>query len=258
LKTDSLSEILIAYNLRAVLYFDSIDSTNKYAKENNLPSGSLIIAAEQTKGRGRFDREWESEKGSNILLTIVKSIRTEYPALINFYASYIVYKTLTDLYTAGDNSFALKWPNDILLDGRKICGILTELKNIKTDRKKFYIGIGINVNQLKFSESIRNKSTSLVKHFNRKSDISDLIARIIKNFCENIKLAFDYSSLTEIWRKAAKLEGKRVEFRLNDTTEAHSGVITGIKDDGAIEIESDTLVGVRKKSVYYSGEISFI
>ncbi len=240
------------------MYFDSIDSTNKYARDNNIPSDCLIIAGEQTKGRGRFDRIWESEKGTNILLTIAKSFRIKHSALINFYASYIVYKTLTELFGDGENRFELKWPNDILLGGKKICGILTELRNINSDEKKFYIGIGINVNQNEFSESINNKTTSLAKYFNRKSDISDLIAHIMKNFFENIQLAFDFSSLTETWRITAKLEGKRVEYRLNDTAEAHSGVISGIKDDGGIEIESDALVGNRKKSVYYSGEISFI
>jgi len=256
--TDYLSKVLVKSDLRAVLYFDSIDSTNKYARENNIPSDCLIIADEQIKGRGRFDRVWESEKGTNILLTIVKSFRIKYPALINFYASYIVYKTLTEFYDDTVGQFALKWPNDILLGGKKICGILTELRNINSEEKKFYIGVGINVNQEKFSESINNKTTSLAKYFKRKSDISDLIAHIIKNFYKNIKLAFDISILMETWRKTAKLEGKLVEFRLNDTAEALSGVITGIKDDGGIEIEPDTMVGVKKKSIYYSGEISFI
>jgi BirA family transcriptional regulator, biotin operon repressor / biotin---[acetyl-CoA-carboxylase] ligase len=124
--------------LEDIIYFEELDSTNIFAKVNNTPSDVLVITSNQISGRGRFERKWGSEKDKDITMTLIKSfdINNQNLHLINFYISYCILQTLNKHCIESHNKFSLKWPNDLLLNGKKVCGILTDVSNINSKFKK--------------------------------------------------------------------------------------------------------------------------
>ena len=152
--------------IRGAIFFDEIESTNEYAKKHDLPNNTLLITDKQTKGHGRFCRNWESSPGKDLTFSLIKkfTIGIDEVHLINFYTSYIIFDSLKNSYPESHTkNLFLKWPNDILLNGKKISGILTDVKDLRSVVKKFIIGAGINVNCNEFSDEVKNKATSLFK-----------------------------------------------------------------------------------------------
>jgi BirA family transcriptional regulator, biotin operon repressor / biotin---[acetyl-CoA-carboxylase] ligase len=261
MKIQLIKESLLNLGLKDVIYFSQLPSTNKYAKENNIDSDNLILTSFQYEGRGRFDRIWESLEDTNITFTLVKSIKL--PArkvfIMNFYMSYIVLKAIKDIFPDYlQNNFSLKWPNDLLFKDKKFGGILSELININEEEKKFIIGVGINVNQKEFSNSIINKATSLRLETGIIFELEDLLLRIVREFYENIFLLKDTDELIKTWKRNSNVINKEVRFRkTSDNTEIR-GLISDIMNDGGIKIETTDEFNTKNFTVYYTGEISFI
>ena len=150
---------------RRIEYYEELESTNTEALRlalEDAPEGTVVIADGQSEGRGRLDRIWESPPSMNLYLSVV--LRPDIPAASASLIPLAVGVAVADLisrYCPG--RVRLKWPNDVLLDGRKICGILTEMRT-RADRVHFIIvGIGVNINmrKLDFSREIRETATSL-------------------------------------------------------------------------------------------------
>ena len=135
----------------SIVHFDTLDSTNDECKRNYRAyrNQSVIVTKTQTKGRGRFDRVWESEKD----LTFSILYKEKKPSLLIF--------PLAIVYTLQSHEInaMIKWPNDILIDGKKVCGMLMETMYEGTKQNAFIVGIGINLS--KKSEALANKSTYL-------------------------------------------------------------------------------------------------
>ncbi len=144
---------------RNIEYFKTVKSTNTVAKENEYTDGTLIIAEEQTTGRGRMGREWVSESKTGIYMSIVLTpkISAEKISLLTLIAGISICEALEEVC---NTSFKIKWPNDIVADGKKICGILTE-GVISKNSIKAIVGIGINVNNISFGNNLTDKATSL-------------------------------------------------------------------------------------------------
>lgn len=253
---------LKSLGVKKVLYFDSIDSTNNYAKTCKDEDDLLIIAGYQSSGKGRLNRIWESEKGKNITLTLLKSFNVQSPHLINFYTSYIVQRTLKEHINKhiGCNAdlVSLKWPNDILLNGNKTGGILSELLDINESPKKFIIGIGINVNQENFSEGISNKAISLKKHFNKNSNLHEIVRSLIYQFYANLVLLGQNDILMELWRLNCCMIDRKVKFRQTHLNEEIEGKVIDVCNDGGIKIKTSENSNSKNISTFYTGEISFI
>jgi len=253
-----------SYGVQKILYLDSVESTNNYAKTLAGEDNVLIIAKQQLAGRGRFNREWKSEKYKNITFSLVKLLNIKDVHLVNFYTSYIVQRAMKEYMfnlfpdTNTDEIFKLKWPNDILLKGKKVSGILSEIISFNDTPKKFIIGIGINVNQETFPEDISHKAISLYNYFNTEIPVYDLINTIIKYFYENITLLEQGDILMELWRMNSDIDGKNVRFRTNDKEDEISGQIIGVQDDGSIKIKISDNSNSKNIYTFYSGEISFI
>lgn len=254
--------LLSSYGVKKVLYLDSTESTNKFAKEQMNEDDSLIITGYQIAGRGRFERVWKSEKNMNITLSIVKSFDIKDVHLVNFYTSYIIHRALKEfVYLNVKNytdEFRLKWPNDIMLKGKKIGGILTELVNVNESPKKFIIGVGLNINQEIFPEDISNKAISLKSCFQKNFDLNEIIYSIIKYFYENLPLLDQGEILMELWRLNADIEGKNVRFVQSGSKGEITGQILEIQDDGGIKIKISDNINSKNICTFYSGEISFI
>ena len=170
--------------------FESIDSTNEEAKrrgEAGAPDGSVYVADNQTSGKGRRGRTWISPAGEDIFFTIL--LRPELPlssvSMITLVAASAVSEAI-DKVTGLDSK--IKWPNDIVLNRKKVCGILTEM-NMEIDSVAYVVvGIGINVNRMEFREDIADMATSLKKESGHTVERAALLSEILSAFFRDYKL----------------------------------------------------------------------
>lgn len=161
------------------IILDKIDSTNEYAKRivKDVDENVLIIANSQTNGRGTHGRNWYSEEGQNILMSfLIKDIK-DYKRIdgITLEIGKIIHEILSSKF---DLNFEIKLPNDILCNGKKICGILCESSITNNKINYLIIGIGLNVNQTDFNEEIKDIATSLKNELEYDIDKKWLIERI--------------------------------------------------------------------------------
>lgn len=146
------------------IYLEKTDSTNTYLK--NIPSpelthGTVVLADHQVKGRGQYERIWEAEPFKNLTFTIAFRPKTsERLNLLSLAVAYSISRVLSDYV---DKQVFLKWPNDILIEGKKVGGLLTECTFNGSKPDRVLIGFGLNVGQTQFSDEIEKKTTSLNK-----------------------------------------------------------------------------------------------
>ncbi len=222
------------------LYFDILDSTNEKAKRmlrnKEISSDTLIRALEQSSGKGRLGRSWLSKKGEGLYLSIIKEVDiNKNPSILTVAAAIAVFKSLESFDV---KDLGIKWPNDILIGSKKLCGILSEL--IEVDGRFFaIIGIGINVNNKSFSEDLTTKATSLFLE-NVYIDMMDLM--------DNLELSFEevYNKVSDRWNLEKIVNflndhligiGNTVEFNYKGTK--FLGIIDGINADGSLRIISE-------------------
>lgn len=236
-------------------YFEEINSTSTYAKEiatKGCESGTLIISELQLDGRGRLGRNWESPKGSGIWMSLVLK-----PDLAPTKASKITQITAAAVVLAINKIYKLdakiKWPNDVVVDGKKICGILTEMNAELNHINYVVVGIGVNVNAENFPSDLEEKATSIARITSEKSNRIPLIGQILKSF-ETLYIKYledyDFTEILEINKKCSATIGKEVVVtRRNDVVK---GFAYDLNDEGELLIrkEDDKI-----ETVYY-GEVS--
>ena len=171
--------------LQYLIEFDEIDSTNNYLKNNykTLPNFTSVKASFQTAGRGQFNRHWESNKGENLLFSLL--IKKDLPFLnhdINPIIVSAIINTLDEFNI--DGTFV--YPNDIYVGNNKIAGILIETKYENNDLEYMIIGLGVNVNQVSFKTE---QATSIKQQLNKDIEINYLLKRILKHLSNNVFLA---------------------------------------------------------------------
>lgn len=168
-------------------YFDEIDSTQAEAKRNveKYKNGTVIIADMQTAGRGTHGRVWHT-KTDNIAMTIILKPEININKLEGFTVAIAenIRQSIKELYGI---DLEIKLPNDLLLNGKKICGILTEVVTIKEIVKEIFIGIGFNVNEKEFSSDISNIATSLYKETKQVYCREDIICKILENIEQELE-----------------------------------------------------------------------
>lgn len=227
---------------------DVISSTNEFIKEQyeSLDNYTVVTAKYQTSGRGRMTRIWESNDSDNILMSLlIKEFKERTDLnLLSLVASMSVHKFLSKYV----NNLYVKWPNDILVDNKKICGILLEGK-MNNNSKMIVIGIGININQTTFNEDINHLTTSLKKELNEDFDINlltlelaEILVNDIEEFLNGSNIFLDYikSNLYGI--------NKQIEYTRNNTL--CEGIILDIHTDGRLIVkENDQILCIN------SGEI---
>ncbi len=239
-----------------ILHFDTIDSTNTKAKELaalDQEEGIVVIAEEQTRGRGRLGRNWISPKGKGVWMSIIlrPDIDPKDASKITQIGAAAVYKSIKEL---GINTY-IKWPNDIVLNGKKVCGILTEMSGELNRVNYVVIGIGINANISKeeFSEDIMETATSLKQEKENYIDRKLLVGKILNNF-ESLYLELieenTIKQAIKICKEASILIGK--EIRILSRNSEEKGRVLDITDEGELLVENEN--GTIKKII--SGEIS--
>lgn len=149
---------------RNLVFLDMVDSTNTRAKqlaEAGAPDGTLVVAETQSSAKGRRGRSWMAPSGSGVWFSLLlrPKIAPEHASMLTLVAAMAVEKGIRDL--AGIEG-RIKWPNDIVIEGKKICGILTEMSADMDDVNHVVVGIGINANIREFPKELRDKATSLL------------------------------------------------------------------------------------------------
>jgi BirA family transcriptional regulator, biotin operon repressor / biotin---[acetyl-CoA-carboxylase] ligase len=171
-----------------IVFLPEIPSTNSYAmhllKNVNLAEGTLVHTANQTQGKGQWDKRWSSEPSSNLTASVILK-----PSFIDLKKQFFLYQiaalacydTITDLLDNGQFDIKIKWPNDILVNRKKVAGILIE-NNIQPGRINWsVVGIGMNVNQVSFPEHLNAGSLKLAsgKDFE--------VNKVMNLLCENLE-----------------------------------------------------------------------
>lgn len=168
---------------KKIEYFKEISSTHKYAKEIASQvenDGKLIIAELQTAGIGTKGRTWYTGKSKNIAMTIILKLKCKISELegLTVKIAKCMQKAVYDLYKY---KLEIKEPNDLILNNKKICGILTEINTISEKINYLLISLGFNVNEDEFSEETKNIATSLKKEFEKEFIREDIIIKFIEN-----------------------------------------------------------------------------
>lgn len=230
-----------SYIGKQIVYFNSIDSTNNEAKKlasSGCSEGIVIISEEQTMGRGRLGRNWVSPKFKGIWMSIVlrPDIDPMNVAKITQVGAAAVLKAIKE---QGINAY-IKWPNDIVLNNKKVCGILTEMSGEINNVNYVVMGIGINVNIDKedFPEEIEEIATSLKIEEGKSIERKALVASILNNLEELYKEFIkneDIKTSIDICRENSILIGKSVRIiNRNDEIQAQA---LDLSDDGKLIVK---------------------
>lgn len=165
-----------------IIFYNEIDSTQEDAKRrlNDLSNGTIIIADKQINGKGTKGKVWYTNNG-NIAMTIILKPKCKIERLSNLTIriAEIMIDAICNIYKC---QLEIKKPNDILLNNKKICGILTESKSLGDDVESILIGIGLNVNEIKFENQLEEIATSLKKEFKKEFNREEIIVEFIEMF----------------------------------------------------------------------------
>lgn len=228
---------------RNIEYYESCGSTQNLAHDGaqaGAPDGTLIISEEQTAGKGRLSRPWNSaaQKGIWMSLIVRPSLMPQQAPQMTLVAAVAIVRAIENI--AGIEA-TIKWPNDIMLNSRKITGILTELQSEPDRVKAIILGIGMNVNQDEedFPLELKEIATSLKIACGRHIDRAKLIAEIL-GFIELYTKMYEkhgFGPIKLLWEGYSNISGKRIRaVMLNETVE---GTALGISEEGLLELQLD-------------------
>lgn len=232
-------------------YFETIDSTNMYAGKiaNKSPEGTVVIANEQTKGKGRTGRRWISKEEEGLYFSLILK-----PEIAIVKASFLTQLAGAALVSAFENmgiDAKIKWPNDVILNGKKIAGILTEM-SAEIDRI-FYIviGIGINLYNENFDDEIKEKASSLLKE-GYKVSRKDFLQEFFKEFEAMYRefLCDNRNEVLDILRKKSAVIGK--EIYVIDGKKRKKAKALNIDSYGNLEVRFED----GEEKTVFTGEIS--
>ena len=237
-----------------IYYFDSIDSTNTKAKElaeEGHPSGTLVVADRQTAGKGRRGRSWESPTGIGIFMTLMlkPEINPNNASMLTLVAAMATTRAIRRVTGV---PALIKWPNDIVMNGKKVCGILTEMSAQFDYINHIVIGIGINVHNEDFPEEIAKTASSLYlesgQHIHRASLIEAFLEEFEDVYAEYLKTE-DMEGLQKEYDAMLVNRGRQV--RVLDPKEPFEGKAMGITKK--VELIVDTW---ESRKLVSSGEVS--
>lgn len=255
---------------REIRWLETVDSTNDEAIrwiEEGAVHGSLVVSEEQTAGHGRGDRSWYSPAGDNIYMTLIlrPRIPTDKISMITLLMGLAVSggmdRFIKEETTCNLLESRIKWPNDVLLNGKKVCGILTGMRMDAAGKGSVYIGVGINVNGEAYPKEIKEKAVSLraaliavsgEKRAFSKEDRQKLISAVLQEFEElydRFAVKQKVSFIKSEYNKRLINMGEVI--KVLDPREAYEGICCGITDHGELMVE--TSEGLR---LVMSGEIS--
>jgi len=238
-----------------IKYFDSVTSTNELAlkmEDNLVKEGLVIIAGEQTKGRGRLKRNWHSPKNKGLWMSIIllpeQNNKDKY-ALLTLIGALSVQEAIKDL----DINSTLKWPNDILYRNKKLCGLLSQFESIGGSIDRFVVGIGLNVNQNIFNDEIKDTSISLRMIKNEKINKENLLVNILDNFSNYYSMFKNekFNEIIDTWKKEMSMLHKNIIVNSLDK-KRYKGKVIDITKSGELKVQLDS----GENKTFIAGDVS--
>ena len=221
---------------RTIVYFESIDSTMREAARlaaSGCPSGTTVVAGEQTAGQGRHGHSWHSELAAGLYVSIVLRPRdgtTAAPAL----TLALGLATAEAIARTADVACDIRWPNDLMIGGGKTAGILVNLAD-----KAVIAGIGVNVNHTEFPPDLRDEATSLRIATGREHSREQLLGNLLQSvdgFCRMLWDGGNAAIFAQFARRSTYASGKRVTVAMGDRT--ISGVTAGLDSFGFLRVRT--------------------
>ena len=236
-------EVFKGLNLENIDFYllDTVDSTNTFAKEKSLNKDYLVVISEQqTAGRGRQGKEWYSPNAGNIYMTI--KFRDKNPAPLSLIIGLLISEAMDSVSGQKINA-ELKWPNDLLINKKKICGILIE-SEMNADEVEFIVGIGINYSLPK-KESWWGEIGELADILPREKLMNRILQNII-DYKEN-----GYKNWKDAWEKRCMHIGIELQALSNNQKDTDIGIFIGINEEGKMLLQTE-----RGLKIISSGECS--
>lgn len=240
---------------KAIIYYEQLDSTNTKIKElaaEGAEHGIVVVADMQTAGKGRRGRSWESPAGTNVYMSILLRPKVK-PSKAPMLTLVMAYSVAKALQNQGYMDVQIKWPNDLVLSNKKICGILTEMSLEGQQIDYVVIGVGINVNTTSFPEELIDKATSLYLEKGEEIDRRKLVCEIVKifekeyeQFVENENLSFLQEEYNNI------LVNRDREVRVLEPGKEYTAHALGINKTGELLVKKAD----GSQEAVFAGEVS--
>lgn len=258
-----LSEISSRFYNPDPLILDQLDSTNLEAKrmgQQGAVHGSIVMAKEQTAGRGRLGRAWDSPQDGGLYMSLLlrPDITPQAMMPLTLMTALVLRDTLAEFLP---DVVGLKWPNDIIYNGRKICGILLEAVLEDLSIRQLVMGVGINVNQERFPDELKEKACSIRQITALNYDPNYLAARLLEHFATYyerfVAASYSLDPFIADYRAACVTIGRPVMFERG--SESEPGVAEGVSREGLlmVRLESGDMVEVGSGEVQVRGLLGY-
>jgi BirA family biotin operon repressor/biotin-[acetyl-CoA-carboxylase] ligase len=240
---------------KELYYLDTVDSTNTYAKklaDEGAIHGTLVVSNQQSGGKGRRGRTWESPANTGIWMTLIlkPNMNPSYASMLTLVMAIAVAKACNEITKV---PCSIKWPNDIVLNRKKICGILTEMSAEMDYINHIVIGVGINANMEEFPEELQEKATSIRLQNGEKINRAQLINRVMVHFEEEYSLFMEHKDLSlQLDNYNDLLVNRNNEVMVLEPSKEYSGIARGINEKGELLVEKPDGSLCR----VYAGEVS--
>ena len=239
-----------------IVTFEEVTSTNEIALQAGKTDGlsdTVYVADRQTAGRGRRGRTWESSKTQNLYFSLLlcPKVSVDRVHMVTLVMAYALAKAIREL--TGENSAQIKWPNDIVVNGKKVAGILTEM-GFREDKSFFIvIGVGVNLETQDFEEELRDKATDIQTQYGCKIDKMTLLEKVLEFFEKECKIFVKQQDLSSLLSEYnGMLVNREKCVRVLDPKGEYQGVATGINEVGELLVQMSD--GSMKN--VYAGEVS--
>lgn len=240
---------------KKIIYYEQLDSTNTKISElavEGAMHGTVVVAEHQTAGKGRRGRTWESPADDNIYMSILlrPDFETAKAPMLTLIMAYSVAKVL---HRKGFIDTQIKWPNDLILSGKKVCGILTEMHLQETAIDCVVIGVGVNVNTANFSAELVDKATSLYLECGKFVDKERFTQDIVDEFMEEYERFVSNGDLTFLQEEYnSMLINRGKEVRVLEPGNEYTAHALGINQTGELIVR---LSDGTERNVF-AGEVS--
>lgn len=239
---------------KTVHFAEEVDSTNEWAKKlgkEGAAHGTLAVAEYQSAGKGRLGRRWTAPSGSSVMMTIL--LRPDFEPQYAPMLTVVMGLSVAQAAERMGVETSIKWPNDVVVSRKKICGILTEMSVEEGKIRYVVIGVGINVNLDALPEELTDKATSLYLETGKTYDRNEMVSCVMERFEENYEKfvkSGDLSLLQEDYNRMLANYGQPV--RVLDPLVPYEGIARGINQKGELMVEKTDGIVVNVSS----GEVS--
>ena len=249
-----LKKIRTKWAGNTVHFAKETDSTNEWIKrlsQNGAPHGTLAVTEFQLAGKGRLGRSWQAGAGSSVMMSLL--LRPDFEPQNASMLTLVMGVSVAQAIEKLGVDVSIKWPNDVVVSRKKICGILTEMRLDGMKIRDVIIGTGINVDQEYIAPELQDKATSLYLETGKHYERTDLISLVMEAFEENYEKFIQTCDLSEMLNEYNRLLANRdQEVRILDKKEPWEGTALGINAQGELLVKD----GEGKIQTVRAGEVS--